>query len=743
MQLVTYIGWLLHRTRGGIIAGMLFVMPGFLAILGLSIAYTTWHGVAAVDGLLFGLKAAVLAIVAEAVIRIGKRVLRNTVMCTVAVSAFLGIFVFQVPFPAIIGAAAVIGFIGGRTFPAQFAVLNIVGGNPSNPPIYTTDNMTGDHTRPSVARTLGVLAVWLPLWLVPVCAIRLALGSESVFTQQAEFFSQAAAITFGGAYAVLAYVAQQAVDIYGWVTPDEMLTGLGMAESTPGPLIMVLQFVGYMGAYRDASDTAAISTLHPILAGTAASVLVAWVTFVPCFLWIFLGAPYVEHMRGRAAFTAALSCITAAVVGVILNLGVWLSIHTLFQTVSEHTANGALLLVPDFHTLDVAALLISTLSAFAIFRLRWGALKTLALAAGLGALWFTLRPIVVSIMSVAFLTVGCTTPPESAHESDTISRSVPTQDVQPGSPSLVIDVAPTSEIRGVVRSVFQDSRGTLWIGGECDLFRNDGSTLTSYKIVDDVGQGVTITKIVEDKAGNIWCGTSGGVTRIDGKSFKSYGKKDGLISCDVWSMAVDGSGVIWIGTIEGVCRFDGKTFSPFALPEAQPDPTRGVTSGKFVHCITVDRKGRVWFGTNGGAYVYDGKTLTNLSERDGLPNNAVGSILEDKSGNIWFGTIHGGISRFDGRDFTNFTEQGVVEGKEIWCIHEGRSGNVWISGKRSPMYRYDGNTFTKVNEQDGITSLAFTILEDNSGRLWLSGTNGLFRHDGESFVRVTKDGPWR
>ena len=364
-----------------------------------------------------------------------------------------------------------------------------------------------------------------------------------------------------------------------------------------------------------------------------------------------------------------------------------------------------------------------------------------------------------SFVVVTFLTLGCTKQPDSAQESDTIRRSAPTisqtpsdraaaqsppsQTVRPDPAPLVIDVAPNSEIRGVVRTVFQDSRGTLWFGGECDLFRNDGTTLTSYEIMDDLNQGVTIKKIVEDKAGNIWCGTSGGITRIDGKSLTSYGVKEGMLSREVWSMAVDGSGAIWVGTIDGVCRFDGKTFSPFALPEAQPDPTRGVTSGKFVHCITVDRRGRLWFGTNGGAYVYDGKTLTNISERDGLPNNAVGGILEDKSGNIWFATVHGGISRFDGKDFTNFTEQGIVEGKEIWCLHEGPSGNIWFSGKNSPMYRYDGKAFTKVKEQTGITSLAFTILEDNSGRLWLSGTNGLFRHDGESFIPVTKNGPWR
>lgn len=370
-----------------------------------------------------------------------------------------------------------------------------------------------------------------------------------------------------------------------------------------------------------------------------------------------------------------------------------------------------------------------------------------------------LKPVVVSFVGMTFLTTGCTIQPESAQESGTISRPESalnqppstrdvaqpprTRDVQSSPIVLGVDVATTSEIEGVVRAVFQDSRGTLWFGGECDLFRNDGSTLTNYEIKDDLGRGVTIMKIVEDKAGNIWCGTSGGITRIDGTSFTSFGEQHGLISRGAGCMAVDASGVMWIGTIEGVCRFDGTTFSPFALPEAQPDPTRGVTSGKIVNCITVDRKGRVWFGTNGGAYIYDGKTLTNISERDGLPNNAVSNILEDKSGNIWFGTVHGGISRFDGKDFTNFTQQGVVEGKEIWCIHKGRSGNVWFSAKRSPLYRYDGNAFTKLKEQDGITSLAFTILEDSSGRLWLSGTHGLFRHDGESFVRVTRYGPWR
>ena len=369
------------------------------------------------------------------------------------------------------------------------------------------------------------------------------------------------------------------------------------------------------------------------------------------------------------------------------------------------------------------------------------------------------RSIVASLVVVELFTAGCMKSLESArsigttnHPAAALHQPPSTQDavhlpqvrdVQARAASLVIDVAPTAEIRGVVRSVFEDSRGTLWIGGECDLFRNDGRTLTNYEIKDDLGRAVTIKAIIEDKSGASWCGTTGGITRIDDQSFTSFGEKDGLISADVWCMAVDTSGVIWIGTIEGVCRFDGKTFLPFALPEAEPDPTRGVTSGKIVHCITVDRKGQVWFGTNGGAYVYDGQTLRNISERDGLPNNAVSSILEDKSGNIWFGTTHGGISRFDGSCFTNFTELGIVVGKEIWCMHEDQSGNIWFAGKRSPMYRYDGSTFAKVHEQHDITSLAFTIMEDGSGRLWLGGTNGLFRHDGTSFVRVTKDGPWQ
>jgi chromate transporter len=376
-QLVTYVGWLLHGVRGGLTAGVLFVAPGFVAILALSIAYTTFHGVGVVEGVLFGLKAAVLAIVAEAVVRIGKRVLKNGVMFVIAGAAFVAMFVFRVPFPAIIGAAALIGLVGGRLRPDLFVALKAHGGKAADHGVL----LAPARARPSVVGSLGVLAVWLPIWLVPVGVLRLWLGPANVFAAQSLFFSKAAVVTFGGAYAVLAYVAQQAVEVYRWLEPGEMLTGLGMAESTPGPLIMVLQFVGYMGAHRDPGS------LPPVVAGVVASVLVAWVTFAPCFLWIFLGAPYLEHVRGKKSLAAALSCITAAVVGVVLNLAVWLAVHTLFRTVEDRSWNGAHYPRPDLATVDAPALVIALVAAVAIFGLKWGVLRTLGVAVVLSVGW--------------------------------------------------------------------------------------------------------------------------------------------------------------------------------------------------------------------------------------------------------------------------------------------------------------------------------------------------------------------
>src|SRR6266571_1665750 len=324
-QLATYIGWLMHRTLGGIMAGVLFVIPGIIAIMALSYVYAGYGNVPLIVALFFGLKAAVLAIVLEAVFRIGKRSLKNNVMLSLAAAAFVGIFFLGIPFPVIIFGAALIGFAGAWSGLAAFQAKDDHGVSKQGDAL--VDSLLGDelpeHARPTVARALRVSSVWLVLWLVPVIALLVTLGSANVFSQIALFFSKMAMVTFGGAYAVLAYVAQQAVESYRWLSPGEMLDGLGMAETTPGPLIMVLQFVGFMGAYRDPGS------LHPMLAGTLGGILTTWVTFVPCYLWIFLGAPYVEALRENKAWSAALATITAAVVGVVLNLAVWFALHVL------------------------------------------------------------------------------------------------------------------------------------------------------------------------------------------------------------------------------------------------------------------------------------------------------------------------------------------------------------------------------------------------------------------------------
>ncbi|MBX3321518.1 MAG: chromate efflux transporter [Phycisphaeraceae bacterium] len=381
-QLVTYVGWLMHRTMGGIAAGVLFVLPGFISILALTLAYTLLRDVGVVEALLFGLKAATLAIVVEAVIRIGKRVLKNGVMLAIAAAAFVAIFGFGVPFPLIIVSAALIGLIGSRIAPGFFAVLKPKAASDEHAAIvYATDIVDNAHTRPNAWRTVRTIMVWLTLWLGPVIAIRAWLGPGHIFTLQAEFFSKAAVVTFGGAYAVLAYIAQQAVEVYGWLAPGEMLTGLGMAETTPGPLIQVVQFVGSVGAFHDPGP------LSPVSAAVLAAVLVTWVTFVPCFLWIFAGAPYVEAVRGKPALAAALSSITAAVVGVVLNLAVWFAAHTLFRETFTVTDFGLRLTLPRLSTLDPAALVVAAMAAFVLFRLHWGVMKTLALALLLGLVW--------------------------------------------------------------------------------------------------------------------------------------------------------------------------------------------------------------------------------------------------------------------------------------------------------------------------------------------------------------------
>src|SRR5215207_5964193 len=379
-QLATYVGWLLHRTAGGIMAGGLFILPGVIAIMGLSYIYAAYGNVGFVEAVFFGLKAAVLAIVVHAVVRVGKRALRNRVMIALAAIAFVAIFFFNVPFPIIIIAAGVIGYIGAKSGRPEFSGVEHGGGGKAA----AVDSMLGegapDHVRASVARALRVGAFWLAMWLVPVAAILIACGEANTFSQIALFFSKMAMVTFGGAYAVLAYVAQTAVEHYHWLQPREMLDGLGMAETTPGPLIMVLQFVGFMAAYRDPG------TLSPMIAATLGGLLATWVTFTPCFLWIFLGAPFIERLRGNKPLAGALSAITAAVVGVVLNLAIWFAIHTIFAEVHPVTWGPFAFDAPVLSSVNVWALLLSVAAVVAMFRFKVGMIPTIAACSAAGIL---------------------------------------------------------------------------------------------------------------------------------------------------------------------------------------------------------------------------------------------------------------------------------------------------------------------------------------------------------------------
>ncbi|OWV74210.1 chromate transporter [Rhizobium sp. N122] len=383
-QLAVYIGWLMHRTLGGLVAGLLFVLPGFLSILCLSYIYAAYGSVGIVAGLFFGLKAAVLAVVVQAVIRIGSRALRNKVMLAIAAAAFVAIFFFHVPFPLIVLAAAIAGFLGGRL---GLAAFQTGGGHKAGSGAVLSDAESAlgegipDHARPNLGWSLRISAMLLALWLVPVAALYAAFGAHDVFTEIGLFFSKMAVVTFGGAYAALAYVAQEAVQRFGWLKPGEMLDGLGMAETTPGPLIMVLQFVGFMGAYRNPGS------LDPMLAATLAAILTTWVTFVPCFLWIFLGAPFIEKLRGNVALAGAMSAITAAVVGVILNLAIWFGLHTLFAEVATVHLVGLRLDIPVLQSAVPAAMALSAAAAIAIFRFKTSVITTLLACAISGMLW--------------------------------------------------------------------------------------------------------------------------------------------------------------------------------------------------------------------------------------------------------------------------------------------------------------------------------------------------------------------
>ncbi|MBU2090393.1 MAG: chromate efflux transporter [Alphaproteobacteria bacterium] len=382
-QLAIYIGWLLHRTLGGIVAGVLFVLPGAVAIMALSIVYALYGNVDLVSALFFGLKAAVLAIVLQAVMRIGRRALTNSLLAGIAALSFVGIFVFGLPFPLIIVLAAIMGFAGSRSGLPGFGPG---GGHGAGGKTVVADAETAlgeampDHARPNLAWSLRISVVFLALWIGPTIALLFLLKGGSVFIDIALFFSQMAVVTFGGAYAVLAYVAQEAVGGYGWLEPGEMLDGLGMAETTPGPLIMVTQFVGFMAAYRDPAG------LSPLLAGTFGGLLTTWVTFAPCFLWIFLGAPYVERLRENRHIGAALNAITAAVVGVVLNLAIWFALHVLFAETIVYDNYGLALTLPVIDSVNLSAGILVAGTLLAVFRFRLGMGKVLVGAALAGVM---------------------------------------------------------------------------------------------------------------------------------------------------------------------------------------------------------------------------------------------------------------------------------------------------------------------------------------------------------------------
>ena len=383
-QLAIYIGWLMHRTAGGMVAGALFVLPGFVVLMGLSIVYALFGQVGPVAALFFGLKAAVLVIVLQAVLRVGKRALKNPVRIGLAAAAFVALFVFKTPFPLVIIAAGLIGFIGGRMGNRAFLAGGGHGAQAANE-VADADSALGveipAHARPNLAWAGRISATILVLWLAPVLIIGQTLGWHSVFADIAVFFSKMAVVTFGGAYAVLAYVAQEAVTGYGWLRPGEMLDGLGMAETTPGPLIIVTQFVGFMAAFR------APGGLSPLVAGVLGGTLTTWVTFTPCFLWIFLGAPFAEALRAAKALNAALAAITAAVVGVILNLAVWFGLHVLFRDVVPVHAAGLTFDLPILSSIDLESLVLALGAATGLFALRLGPLKVLAACAGAGLLF--------------------------------------------------------------------------------------------------------------------------------------------------------------------------------------------------------------------------------------------------------------------------------------------------------------------------------------------------------------------
>jgi chromate transporter len=355
MQLATYAGWKLHGVKGGLAAGLLFVLPGALIVLALTMLYAAFGNVPVVAAIFFGIKAAVLAIVFEALLRVARRALKLQSDWIIAAAAFLALYVFGLPFPLIIAAAAVIGFVRSKK----------------------SDGAAPEANLPALSAITRPVLTWGAIWLVPLAALAMFLGQNHVLTEIGVFFSKLAIVTFGGAYAVLAYMAQAAVEQQGWLKAGEMVDGLGLAETTPGPLILVTQFVGYLAALRE---------MGSIWGGIAGAVVTLWMTFAPCFLWIFAGAPYIEALGRMPRASGALAAITTAVVGVIFNLSLWFGLHVIFARV--YRPEGIFKpWLPDFPTIDPAALILGIIAAIALFAFHQGIVRTLGLCAVLGAIW--------------------------------------------------------------------------------------------------------------------------------------------------------------------------------------------------------------------------------------------------------------------------------------------------------------------------------------------------------------------
>ena len=362
MQLATYAGWRLHGVRGGLVAGLLFVAPGALLVLVLSILYGAYGQTPPAAALFVGIKAAVLAIVLQALVRLGRRALKGAVDWLVAAAAFIALFFLALPFPLVIAAAALVGALRTRNLPLPPM--------PAPPPV-------------PVPQTVRTILIWLAVWLGPLAGVVLIFGSDHVLAQTAWFFSKLAVVTFGGAYAVLAYMAQEVVVGYGWLTPGEMLDGLGLAETTNGPLILVTEFVGYTAAHRFGGGT-------PVAMGILGALVTLWATFAPCFLWIFAGAPYIERLTHAPRLASALRTVTAAVVGVIGNLSVWFALHVLFGEVREQRFGPLLLHVPEPASLDATALVLSALAVALVFAVRAGIATTLGVCAAAALAWLYL-----------------------------------------------------------------------------------------------------------------------------------------------------------------------------------------------------------------------------------------------------------------------------------------------------------------------------------------------------------------